>query len=92
MSDRMSDAILPAPDWMTGAPQTAPNGAEPPPPPPRLRARLIAVQLGLEIVADDGTTLHPVETRTIRIPASEWPAWDLEVALAQVQAQIEPPS
>jgi hypothetical protein len=54
----------------------------------RLRARLVSVAVQLEVVADDGETLHPVETQAIRIPISDWSNWDLDVALAQIQEQL----
>lgn len=64
--------------------ETHPNGDEP----RRLRVRLVTVAVHLEVVADDGEHLHPVETQTIRIAASEWPNWHLDVALAQLQEQL----
>jgi hypothetical protein len=60
------------------------NGAEP----RRLRVRLVSVVVQLEVVADDGDTLHPVETQGVRVPASEWHNWHLDMALAQLQEQI----
>jgi hypothetical protein len=61
------------------------NGAEPP---RRLRARLVSVTVQLEVVADDGDTLHPVELQPTRIPAADWPLWHADVALAQIQEQL----
>lgn len=74
----MSTPILDADD--TG------NGARP----RRLVARLVSVAVQLDVVADDGETLHPVETQAIRIPASEWPNFHIDVALAQLQEQLRP--
>ena len=56
--------------------------------PRRLRIRPVAVVVQLEVVADDGETLHPVETQAVRIAASEWPNWHLDIALAQLQEQL----
>lgn len=56
--------------------------------PARLRLRPISVTVQLEVVADDGENLHPVETQAVRIAASEWPNWHLDVALAQLQGQL----
>jgi hypothetical protein len=54
----------------------------------RLAARLVSVTLQLEVVADDGETLHPIETKPIRIPAGDWPNFRTDVALAQIQEQL----
>lgn len=61
------------------------NGAEPS---RSLRVRLVSVAVQLEVVADDGETLHPIETQAVRVPASEWGNWHLDAALAQLQEQI----
>ncbi len=55
----------------------------------KLRARLVSVTVGLEVVADDGETLHPMELQSARIPASDWRNWNVDAALAQVQAQLD---
>lgn len=60
-----------------------------PPEPPRMRARLVAVVVSLEVVADDGVTLHTIELQPIRVPATEWSQFSLDVALAQLQAQLD---
>lgn len=57
--------------------------------PPRLRARAIAVTFTVEVVADDGEQLHPIETRPMRLPASDWQHWHLDIALAQIQEQLD---
>lgn len=64
--------------------EAKPNGEQP----RRLQVRLVSVVVQLEVVADDGETLHPVETQGVRVPASEWGKWHLDVALAQLQEQI----
>jgi hypothetical protein len=58
------------------------------PGPRRLRVRLVSVTVQLEVVADDGDTLHPIETQPVRIPASDWPNYHTDIALAQLQEQI----
>jgi hypothetical protein len=57
--------------------------------PPRMRARLVGVVVSLEVVADDGVMLHPIDLQPIRVPANEWSGFSLDVALAQIQAQLE---
>ena len=57
-----------------------------------MKARLTAVQVQPIIVADDGTTLHPVQVPPLSIPAPEWEhfaADGLEQVLADVQAQLD---
>lgn len=56
---------------------------------PPMRARLVGVVLQLEVVADDGTTLHPIELQPMRVAAADWPGFALEDALAQIQAQLD---
>lgn len=58
--------------------------------PARQRVRLVSVTVALDVVADDGEILHPIPTQPIRIAASEWRAFSLDVVLGQLQAQIEP--
>jgi len=55
----------------------------------RLRARLVGVVVSLEVVADDGEVLHPIELQPVRVPASEWSGFDVNEALAQVQTQLD---
>ena len=57
-----------------------------------MKARLTAVQVQPVIVADDGTTLHPVQAPPLSIPAPEWEAFAAEgmgQVLADVQAQLD---
>lgn len=68
--------------------QTAVDSIEAPPE-PRMRARLVGVVISLEVVADDGDTLHPIELQPLRVPASEWAGFDIDITLAQVQAQLD---
>lgn len=68
------------------------NGTEPredaTPAKPRLWARLVAVSLQLEVVADDGTTLHPVGMQPIRVAAADWANFDLAQKVAEVEREI----
>jgi len=57
--------------------------------PEPLRVRLVAVEIHLEVVADDGVTLHPVQTPTQRYAAAEWPDFDLARVLAQIEAEVQ---
>ena len=57
-------------------------------PTPKLRARLVAVTVQIEAVADDGETLHPIETQPLRIPISAWGNFHPDVALAEIQARL----
>lgn len=59
------------------------------PPTARMRVRLVGVVVSLEVVADDGATLHPIELQPLRVPATEWAGFDIDTALAQVQAQLD---
>lgn len=57
-----------------------------------MKARLTAVQVQPVIVADDGTTLHPVQVPPLSIPAPDWAefaAKGIEQVLADVQAQLD---
>ena len=54
----------------------------------KMKARLVAVTVLLEVVADDGDQLHPVETQPLRFSASEWPAFHVELAMAQIQESM----
>lgn len=71
--------------------EAATNGDEPAdvvPERPRLWARLVAVSVQLEVVADDGTTLHPVGVQPIRVAAADWPNFDLADKVAEVEREI----
>jgi hypothetical protein len=59
------------------------------PPKARMRARLVGVVVSLEVVADDGATLYPVELQPLRVPAADWPSFDIAATLAQVQARLD---
>lgn len=61
------------------------NGTEP----RRLRARLVSITVALEVVADDGETLHLVDTQPVRLPANGWDGFHPSAALAEVQAQLD---
>jgi hypothetical protein len=54
-----------------------------------LRVRLVSVTIQLEVVADDGSTLHPIETQPVRIPAAAWPNWSILDAVDQLQEQVD---
>ncbi len=58
-------------------------------PPPRRRIRLVGVIVQLEVVADDGTTLHPVEVQPFRVAATDWPTWSIDDALVDLQEQVD---
>lgn len=50
--------------------------------------RLVAFALQLELVADDGETLAPLDVAPVRYPAAAWPP-DLHALIDQVQRQID---
>jgi hypothetical protein len=68
-----------------------PNGVdtEVPAPPRAPRARLVTATVQLQVVADDGTTLHPLQIAPIQVAASEWPTFNLDAQLADVQRQLD---
>lgn len=53
-----------------------------------LTARLVTVEIHLDVVADDGVTLWPVQVPPRRINAADWPAFDLDRVLAQITAEL----
>jgi hypothetical protein len=59
-------------------------------PTPKLRVRLVSITVQVEAVADDGTTLHPIETQPVRIPISAWSSWHPDLALAELQSRLTP--
>lgn len=59
-------------------------------PPVRQRVRPVAVVVHVEAVTDDGVDLRPITTRPVRVPACEWSDWHLDVALAQIDAEVNP--
>lgn len=71
--------------------EATPNGngvREDEPTKPRLWARLVAVSVQLELVADDGTTLHPIGVQPIRVAAADWEGFDLAQKIAEVEHEI----
>jgi hypothetical protein len=54
-----------------------------------MKARLVGITLALEVVADDGDTLHPLQVQPVRINAADWVKWSLDDALTQIQAQLD---
>lgn len=54
-----------------------------------LTARLVAVEIHLTVVADDGVTLWPVQVPPRQINAADWPAFNLEQILAQISAELQ---
>jgi hypothetical protein len=55
---------------------------------PQRRVRLVSVTVQLEVVADDGEILHPVEVQPFRVAAADWPGWSMDDALAELQGQV----
>lgn len=54
-----------------------------------MKARLVSITVALEVVADDGETLHLVETQPVRLTATGWEHWHPGPLLAQVQEQLD---
>lgn len=54
----------------------------------RPRIRLVAVTLQLDVVADDGVDLQPLQAPAIVVPAKLWPP-DLDAVLADLQARFD---
>lgn len=52
------------------------------PEPAAIRLRLVAVHVQLDVVADDGVDLEPVQTPSVTVPAKAWPP-DLDAIMAQ---------
>jgi hypothetical protein len=57
--------------------------------PRALKARLVSVTLQLEVVADDGDVLHPLNLAPVKVRSAEWPTFDLNAQLADVQRQLD---
>lgn len=53
-----------------------------------MRVRLVAAVVHLELVADDGEVLRPLEVGAVRVPAAEWPP-DLDRLIGGVQRQLD---
>lgn len=70
---------------MTTATKPKANGADAPA--ASARVRLVGVTLQLDVVTDDGETLTPVQVQPIPVTAAQWPAFDLEAVLAEIQQQ-----
>jgi hypothetical protein len=58
---------------------------------PRVRARLVAVSVQLELVTDDGVHdyVTPLPVQPIRVAAADWAAFDVDAQVADVQRQID---
>lgn len=52
------------------------------------RVRLVAAVVHLELVADDGEMLRPLEVGALRVPAGEWPP-DLDRVIRGIQRQLD---
>jgi len=57
-----------------------------------VRARLVSVELRLQVVADDGETLTPVPVDPVAITAAQVDQLDIPALLAQIEQQIQPPA
>jgi hypothetical protein len=53
------------------------------------RVRLVSVQVELNVVLDDGTVLEPLRVQPIQVSAANWPGFDLDSELAQLQRQLD---
>lgn len=53
------------------------------------RVRLIAVTLQLQVVADDGDTLNPLQVQPITVVAKDWETFSLEAQVADLQRQLD---
>lgn len=53
------------------------------------KARLVSVTVQLNAVADDGTTLHPLQIAPVNVTAADWPEFVLDGQLADVQRQLD---
>lgn len=65
------------------------NGTTPTPSPQRERARLAAVIIQVQAFADDGTSLRPLAVEPIHLSLTDFPHFDLELVLAQIQAHLD---
>lgn len=52
------------------------------------RVRLVSVVVQLNLVADDGNVLEPLNVQPIQVPAKEWPNWDVARVIAEAQNQL----
>lgn len=50
--------------------------------------RLVSVVVQLNLVADDGDVLEPLNVQPIQVPAKEWPNWDVNQVIAEAQNQL----
>jgi hypothetical protein len=57
--------------------------------PPAPKARLVSVTVQLNVVADDGDVLHPLQIAPVNVAAAEWPTFLLDGQLADVQRQLD---
>jgi hypothetical protein len=53
------------------------------------KARLVSVTVQLNVVADDGATLHPLQIAPVNVTAADWPTFMLDAQLADVQRQLD---
>lgn len=53
------------------------------------KARLVSVTVQLNVVADDGDTLHPLQIAPVNVTAADWPTFVLDAQLADVQRQLD---
>ncbi len=53
-----------------------------------MRVRLVSVTVQLQLVADDGTHLTPVQAPPVTVVAADWDTWDLAAHIAELERQI----
>lgn len=60
------------------------NGTEP----TTRRLRIVAIEVRLQVVDDDGTYLHPVPVQPIQVGPAQWDQFNIETVLEQIRQQM----
>jgi len=53
------------------------------------RVRIVAAQVTLSVVLDDGETLTPIQVDPITLSGAQWAALDPAAIVADLQAQVD---
>jgi hypothetical protein len=51
--------------------------------------RLVSAAVQLNVVIDDEITLRPLQVQPISIAAGDWPLFDLDAHLGELQRQVD---
>lgn len=53
------------------------------------RVRLVSAAVQLNVVIDDEITLRPLQVQPVSVAAADWPLFDLDAHLAELQRQVD---